>query len=138
VPASAENQTYSIKTTCSDAETTVTGTFNLIINDLPQNPNAIPTQTAVANRAFSYTIPDNIFSDFNTLTLSTTGLPGTIAFDPATGTFTGTPTDAANTTYTVTVTATDSHGQTVAEVFDINVVANSPPVFTTTYTLAAN
>ncbi len=78
--------------------------------------------------------PDN--GDSLTLSVPTTALPPGISFDPATGTFSGTPTAAAsqggpngNGVYAVTVTATDSHGATVTTIVTFS-IGNVPPVAT--------
>jgi hypothetical protein len=49
----------------------------------------------------SYTIPANTFSDFENLTITASPLPPGITYDPATKTFSGTPTTVGTTTITV-------------------------------------
>lgn len=88
----------------------------------------IPAQSAVAGQSFSYTIPDTTFFDDdgnNTLTYSALlsngmPLPAWLSFDPATRTFTGTPTGAVN--IFIKVTVKDSSNAFVSCTFAINVI----------------
>lgn len=112
IPATAENVTYSIKAECADSETTVSGTFQVTINDIPAANTTIPDQLALVGDLFTYTIPDDAFSDFDTYALSVTGLPASITFSPATGKFSGTPVVGDVGTAALTITATDTHGRT--------------------------
>lgn len=64
-------------------------------------------------------------------------MPAGIAFDPLTGTFSGTPVAAAAAT-TITITATDLHGKTVLETFALTIVLNNFPAFTNLYVSPAN
>ena len=74
----------------------------------------IPDQLALVGDLFSYTIPDDAFADFDTYTLAVTGQPASFTFVPATGKLSGTPIagDAIASPYTLTITATDTHGKT--------------------------
>ena len=106
----------------------------------PADPmHVIPAQTAsdgspitpLTVTAFFHD-PDG--SDHLTLSVPTGSLPPGIVFDPATGTFTGTPTADASTggpsgngTYPVVITASDGHGGTVSTVI-VFAIANAPPV----------
>ena len=94
----------------------------------PTVGNAISDQTATAGTAFSYTFPDNTFSDAdgNTLTYTATrsdnsALPSWLSFTPSTRTFSGTPQSANVGTLSVKVTADDGTGGTVSDTFDIAV-----------------
>ena len=94
----------------------------------PTVGNAISDQTATAGTAFSYTFPDNTFSDAdgNTLTYTATrsdnsALPSWLSFTPGTRTFSGTPQSANVGTLSVKVTADDGTGGTVSDTFDIAV-----------------
>ena len=103
---------------------TVTG-----INDAPTLNKAIPDTTAVAEEAFSFVLDPNTFADIDlgdslvlSATMSKGGFtPGWITFDPATGTFSGTPADGDKGMIEVIVTATDDSLASVADTFNIDV-----------------
>ena len=91
----------------------------------------IPNQTATAGTAFSYAFLANTFADTDpgdTLTYTATqsddtALPSWLSFAAATRTFSGTPTAADVGTVSVKVTASDGHGGSVSDTFDIVVSA---------------
>ena len=85
--------------------------------------NPIPDQSATEDSAFSFTVPADTFEDVDadTLTYTTSTLPGWLTFNA--GTFSGTPTSADVGTLSVTVTADDGNGGTATDTFDI-VIAN--------------
>ena len=93
--------------------------------------NTIPNQTATAGTAFSYAFLANTFADTDpgdTLTYTATqsddtALPSWLSFAAATRTFSGTPTAADVGTVSVKVTASDGHGGSVSDTFDIVVSA---------------
>lgn len=58
----------------------------------------------------NYTIPNNVFTDFEDYVITASALPAGISYSSATRTFSGTPT--ATGTTTITLTATDDHGAT--------------------------
>ena len=80
-----------------------TGTVTVNINswnDRPQLVKSPPPQTAVANVAFSYTLPADTFNDpdgdpltWNLSMADGTGLPPWLNFNPATRVLSGTPTE---------------------------------------------
>ncbi len=96
-------------------------------NSAPTVATAIPDQTATSGTAFSYQVPDATFADADSDTLTyaatladDTVLPSWLSFDPATRTFSGTPT--AVETVSVKVTASDA-SESVSDSFDIVVSA---------------
>jgi trimeric autotransporter adhesin len=97
-------------------------------NRSPIVANAIADKTAAIGGVFSYTVPANAFSDpdtVDTLALSASlsdgsALPSWLSFNPATRTFSGTP--SAPGTATIRVTARDGWG---GSVFDEFVVTSS-------------
>ncbi|MGH1484448.1 MAG: putative Ig domain-containing protein, partial [Geminicoccales bacterium] len=101
---------------------TVTGT-----NDGPVVANAIADQSATEDSSFSYQIPAGSFADLDTSdTLSYTAtlsdgsaLPAWLSFDASTQTFSGTPENDDVGAVNITVTATDPHGATAADTFEI-------------------
>lgn len=96
-------------------------------NFIPYVKNPIPDQTTHLLQFFNFTIPDSTFVDDdgnNTLTYSaklTNGdpLPGWLAFDTITATFSGTP-DLIQ-TLNIRITATDTAGASASTNFKITV-----------------
>lgn len=117
----------------SDTDT-ITITVNSV-NDAPAIANVIPNQNAIEDSAFNFTFALNTFTDIDasdTLSYSAelnsgVALPSWLTFNPATRTFSGTPTNTDVGTISVKVTATDSGNATGFDVFDI-VVANTNDV----------
>ncbi|MBT00015.1 MAG: hypothetical protein CMI01_15240 [Oceanospirillaceae bacterium] len=118
---------------------TLTGT-----NDLPVLASALTDQTFSGAGSWSYQVPSDSFTDAEGLGLTYTAelvtdgtgttlvgdgsLPAGLAFDEGTRTFSGDP--SSDGTYFIRVTATDSEGATVNDVFqlDFTDVGNQPPV----------
>ncbi|MEH1941488.1 MAG: putative Ig domain-containing protein [Nostoc sp.] len=108
------------------------------VNDAPVVANQILDQIATEDSLFTFTVPDNTFSDPDvgdsltyTATLDDdTPLPTGFNFDPATKTFSGTPTSGDVGSLNIKVTAQDVAGETVSDVFQltINNVNNAPVV----------
>ncbi len=102
----------------------------------PVLPDATLTDAqAVIDNLFNYEIPSGTFFDpeGGSLTFSATqaddsALPAWLTFDPAAGTFSGTPVVADLGEITVKVTAADALGLTVSDEFAITVRGNTPPV----------
>lgn len=96
------------------------GTVRAVLNSPPTVVNPIPDQVATVAAAFSFVIPSNTFSDFDghALTLSM-GAVTDFAFDPVTNTVSKAAGDGAAGTVTVTITADDGNGGTVADSFDV-------------------
>ena len=69
--------------TCSDEVNTVSGYFNLIINDIPQ-AIVLPAQTLLTGSAMSYTLPGNVFTDYDSGTITTSALPAGLTYNTAT------------------------------------------------------
>ncbi|MCA9247755.1 MAG: tandem-95 repeat protein, partial [Planctomycetales bacterium] len=134
--AVGENAQDTFTYTISDEEgLTDTATVTITVagvNDAPTLDNALVDQTAVAEEAFSFTVPGNTFSDpdvngnapDDTLTLTAelaTGgaLPTWLNFDGTT--FSGTPGVADEGDVDIRVTASDGNGGSVDDVFRISV-----------------
>ena len=105
-----------------------------VVKSAPKVAIAIPDQRAITNRAFSYTFPENTFTDADgdTLTYTATqsddsALPSWLTFTAGTRTFSGTPQTTAIGTLSVKVTASDGDGNTISDTFDIVVTTNSAP-----------
>jgi hypothetical protein len=85
----------------------------------------------VAEEAFSFVLDPNTFMDIDpgdslvlSATMSMGGFtPGWITFDPATGTFSGTPADGDKGMIEVVVTATDDSLASVTDTFSLEVIS---------------
>ncbi|MDP2242366.1 MAG: putative Ig domain-containing protein [Burkholderiales bacterium] len=133
LPANANVGTVGIKVTATDrAGLSVASAFTLNVenvNDAPTLANAITDQTISEDASFSFVVPADTFADIDAgdglgygATLADgTPLPTWLTFDPASQTFSGTPGNDDVETLSVTVTATDSGGLSVASAFTLNV-----------------
>jgi len=114
---------------------------NVIITGEPGNHpptlvNPIPDQDAVENTSFSFSFAEDTFADadpddvlYYTATLADgSSLPGWLAFDSASRTFSGTPGEGDVGQIDVRVTADDGHGAgTATDEFQITVAAAYHP-----------
>lgn len=108
------------------------------VNDAPTVLTSLAAQSAIEDQSFSYVIPSGTFRDIDvddTLTLSATltdgsALPAWLAFDAATGTFSGTPANGDVGNLNLLITATDQSGATVSTGFalDIANINDAPEV----------
>ena len=133
IPANADITTLNIKVTATDnSGASVNDIFTLTvanINNVPTLVEAIADQNATQDSTFSFTIPENTFSDSDagdTLTYTATNengdaLPSWLTFDAATRTFSGTPANADVAALNIKVTATDNSGAGVDDIFTITV-----------------
>ena len=122
---------YSVSVTGTDLENeSVTSTFTLRIenvNDAPFVVGSLTNQALTDADSLSYQFPSNTFSDEDlihgdVLTYSASGLPSGITLDSNSRTFSGTPVAGS---YNVTVTATDTAGETASLSFNIEVEKSS-------------
>jgi len=123
--------TLSLKVTATDkAGTNASCTFNvttLNVNDAPQVVSMISDQMATEDIAFSFTVPNDTFVDMDAGDVLTyrasmsdgTALPLWLTFDPATMTFSGTPTNEDVGTLSINVKATDTTGASVSNNFKL-------------------
>ncbi|MBB5209181.1 Ig-like domain-containing protein [Chiayiivirga flava] len=102
---------------------TATVTITIVCSNLPPVAGVIDDATYVYGTDVSL-VAGIGFSDpdGDTLVFSATGLPASLTIDPATGTISGTPSEAEIGDYTVTVTAEDPDGETVSASFTLRVV----------------
>ena len=134
-----------IKVTASDSDgLTVSDTFNLTVtntNDAPIVYNAIADQTISEDSTLNFQFAANTFVDvdtgdsfnFKASLFDGNELPSWLSFASATRTFSGTPGNENVETITVKVTATDSAGLSVAEIFNLAVTnTNDAPIVTST------
>ncbi len=114
------------------------------VNDAPTLQNALVDQSATQGQAFSFTVPANTFADIDGDILSYSAalvdadgdlvgdgsLPAWLTFDPATGTFSGTPADGDVGVVNVRVTATDG-SESVSDIFALTQIDATAPVAAT-------
>ncbi|MEM8872833.1 MAG: putative Ig domain-containing protein [Planctomycetota bacterium] len=134
-PANDDVGTVTVRVTADDGNGgTVTDDFDLVVantNDAPTVDNALADQGATEDVAFSYQFAANSFGDVDagdSLTYGATlangdPLPSWLSFDANTRTFSGTPLEGDDGTFTVRVTTTDGSGADTADDFDITVAA---------------
>ena len=111
-------------------------------NHAPMLSAPIADQHASAGSAFTAQVPAGAFTDRDAgdvVTLSAIGidpdwglfdLPSWLSFDAATRTFSGTPAGTDAGSFLIMVTATDSHGASTSDAFELSVAP--APVFGTT------
>jgi RHS repeat-associated protein len=115
-------------------------TVNLAIasvNDAPAALTAIPDQRATAGTPFRLLVPDNAFRDGDVgdaLTYSATlvngdPLPGWLAFEPTTRTFSGTPAREDAASLQINIRATDRAGASASLVFVLAIATSNQPPF---------
>ena len=108
----------------------VSETFNLTVGDSGPTATAIADQSSHEGQAFSL----NVANDFaapaagDTLTYSAS-LPTGLNIDPHTGVLSGTPTNSDVGNNPITITATDIHGQSVTESFNLAVADQNDTFF---------
>ncbi|MEI7171630.1 putative Ig domain-containing protein [Pectobacterium parmentieri] len=138
-PGNGDIGNLSIKVTANDGDASISTTFSLTVTPANQAPvvsTPIPPQSVVQDGGFNFTVPAGTFSDpdGDTLTLSATladgsPLPSWITFNPATGTFSGTPGNADVGNLSIRVTATDGSNTSISTSFGLTVTnVNDAPV----------
>jgi len=103
----------------SDTDTSIFAVTG--INDAPTLSKAIPDTSAGIGIAFLFVLDPNTFADVDpgdVLVLSA-GTPAWLTFDPASGTFSGTPADADKEMLEVIVTATDGRFVIESDMFEL-------------------
>jgi hypothetical protein len=119
-----------VATDTSGASDTDTSIFMVTpVNDAPVLVRAIPDTSAEPGKTFSFILDSYIFTDVDpgdSLVYSASmtkggSTPPWIAFDPATGAFSGTPAEGDTGTVEVIVTATDDSLASAADTFHIEV-----------------
>lgn len=133
-------------TATDTVQQSISDVFNLTItnvNDPPTVANPISDpDAAIVDTAFTFLLPANTFTDVDsgdTFSLSATladgnPLPNWLTFDPATETFSGTPTAGDAGTLQIQVTATDSANASISNTFSLAVnttTEDTPPTLVT-------
>ena len=143
-PANGDVGSLTIKVTATDgSNASVSTTFGLTVtnvNDAPVVSGTVPPQSVAQDSSLNFTLPSGLFTDADagdTLTLSATladgtPLPAWLSFNPATGTFSGTPANGDVGSLTIKVTATDGSSASVSTTFGLTVTnVNDAPVVAT-------
>ncbi|POE02606.1 putative Ig domain-containing protein [Pectobacterium odoriferum] len=143
-PANGDVGSLTIKVTATDgSNASVSTTFGLTVtnvNDAPVVSGTVPPQSVAQDSGLNFTLPSGLFTDVDagdTLTLSATladgtALPAWLSFNPATGTFSGTPANGDVGSLTIKVTATDGSNASVSTTFGLTVTnVNDAPVVAT-------
>ncbi|QMS87633.1 beta-propeller fold lactonase family protein [Nostoc edaphicum CCNP1411] len=106
--------------------------FNSLPNNVPVLSKAIADQEVSENSVFNFTIPDDTFTDVDvedilsyTATLENDELlPTWLNFNPATNSFSGTPTNKDVGSLSIKVTAKDITGDQASDVFKLAIAKN--------------
>ncbi|MDZ8221406.1 putative Ig domain-containing protein [Nostoc sp. ChiVER01] len=137
-PDNQEVGSRNIKVTAQDGGgEKVSDVFKITINNVNDPPvlsKAIADQQATEGIFFSFTVPDDTFTDpdvGDTLTYTATldddtPLPNGLKFNAATRTFTGTPDNQEVGSINIKVTAQDVAGEKASDVFTIAVAEGTP------------
>jgi VCBS repeat-containing protein len=126
--------THTITVTRTDGDgETVSDTFELTVtntNDAPTLNSAIADQTAVEDIAFSLNVASK-FSDEegDAITYSISNAPTGLVIDANTGVITGKPVNADVGVHAVSLTATDSNGDSSTSSINITVINTNDAVF---------
>ena len=100
------------------------------VNDAPVVAIPIADQTATQAIDFSLALPSGTFTDVDqgdSLTITTDDLPDWLSYDEASQTFSGTPDAEDVGTVDITVTATDTAGESVSDTFSLQVSSVEVP-----------
>ncbi|MDZ8137483.1 MAG: DUF4347 domain-containing protein [Nostoc sp. DedQUE04] len=137
-PDNGDVGSLNIKVTAKDVGgETASDVFKLTVDTPPVLSKAIVDQQATQGILFTFTVPDDTFTDPNvgdTLTYTATlpddtPLPTGLKFDAATRTFSGTPENQDVGSINIKVTAQDFAGEQASDVFKITINnVNDPPV----------
>ncbi|MCE5272953.1 Ig-like domain-containing protein [bacterium] len=130
-PVLGQAGTYPVTFTVSDGQLAATETIQITVTQASVPPviATIGNRTVNVGQRLAFQITATDPAGRSTVSLSLSGLPSGASFDPATGLFSFTPTQAGAST--VTVTATGGGGATSTQTFTVTAVGvNRPPVFT--------
>ncbi len=135
-PSNGDAGGIDVRVTATDASAaSAFDVFSLTVanaNTGPTVADPIADQTTMEDAAFAFTVPATTFADPDvgdrlacTASLADgSELPGWLTFDASTRSFSGTPQNGDVGTISVRVTAADSFGESVSDVFDL-AVANT-------------
>jgi Ca2+-binding RTX toxin-like protein len=140
-PANGDVGIANVEVTATDtAGASASSTFALEVanvNDAPVVAHALTGQAATQDQIFTFAVPVNTFADvdagdslgYSAKLANGNPLPAWLAFDAATGTFSGTPANGDVGNLNIRVTATDSAGAAVSSTFGLAVAnVNDAPI----------
>ena len=126
----ADSFTYRVNDGVLDSPTVTVSLTITPVNDAPVQASPIPARSAIVDSVFSYTLPNGTFLDVegDALTWSTDEQLAWLNFDPATHSFSGTPTNSDVGVKTITVSVTDgSATANVPFVLTVNALTDTTP-----------
>ncbi|MHB8165765.1 MAG: putative Ig domain-containing protein [Sulfuricella sp.] len=144
-PANGDVGSLGLKVTAIDGSAASASTaFSLEVQNVNDAPVLITpwgNSAAIEDAVFTFTVPAEAFADvdpgdsliYSATLADSAPLPAWLAFDPATRTFSGTPSNGDVGTVSISVTATDQSGASASGLFDLGVVnTNDAPVVSST------
>jgi hypothetical protein len=128
VPTDSDFGNHLITVTATDAHgKTISETFQLQVGDSGPTATAIANQTAYEGKVFSLNVSSHFAAPAPGDTLTFSGsVPAGLSLNAHTGVISGVPTDSDFGNNTITVTATDAHGEAISETFQLQVADNGP------------
>ena len=128
VPTDSDFGNHPITVTAADAHgKTISETFSLDVGDSGPTATPIADQSAYEGQAFSLNVASHFKAPAagDALTLSAL-LPAGLSINAHTGVISGVPTDSDFGSHPIIVTATDAHGKTIKETFNLQVGDTGP------------
>ena len=128
VPTDSDFGNHPFTVTATDGHgKTISETFQLQVGDSGPTATAIANQTAYEGKAFSLNVSSHFAAPAPGDTLTFSGaMPAGLKIDAHTGIISGVPTDSDFGDNTITVTATDAHGNAISETFQLQVGDGGP------------
>lgn len=127
-PTTSTGSPFSVTVKVTDAASnSVSRTYSLAISNVLSIASPTTLPAAALNTAYA-PVTVTAGGGLPPYTYTATGLPAGLSIAIATGIISGTPTTAAGTPYSVTVTVTDSSGKTATQTYTLTV--NSPLTIT--------
>jgi hypothetical protein len=128
VPTDNDVGNHSITVTATDAHgKAVSETFHLQVGDSGPTATAIESQSAYEGHAYSVDVSGHFAAPAAGDALSFSGkMPDGLQMDAHSGVISGVPTDGDFGNNAITVTATDAHGKTISETFQLQVGDSGP------------
>ncbi len=128
VPTDNDFGNNTITVTATDAHgKAISETFQLQVGDSGPTATAIANQTAYEGQPYSLNVSSHFKAPAAGDTLTFSGsMPAGLSLNAHTGVISGVPTDSDFGNNTITVTATDAHGEAISETFHLQVGDKGP------------